>query len=316
MHDAAFYCVANSRHFLGAVALLNSLRLVGHDEPFYVLDYGLSAEERRLLDPHATIVPAPEASSPRLVKWAAPLAHPAPIMVLVDADVIVTRPLSAVLESAAAGAFVAFENDVTHRFHADWGTLLDLGEVKRRTYVNSGLLAFPESPGGELLQVVRDSQARVDIERSLLGRGTPADPFYYPDMDVWNAVLGARLRQDEIHIMAYRLAPHAPFQGLQLLDAATLRCAYDDGLEPVALHHVLRKPWLAATRANPYSRLLPRLLLAPDVHLRLDPGALPLRLRPGGLARVDRVRAELTARLASQRGRLGLRRRLSAWKAA
>jgi hypothetical protein len=316
MHDAAFYCVANSRHFLGAVALLNSLRLVGHDEPFYVLDYGLSVEERRLLDPHATIVPAPEASSPRLVKWAAPLIHPAPIMVLVDADVIVTRPLSAVLESAAAGAFVAFENDVTHRFHADWGTLLDLGEVKRRTYVNSGLLAFPEAPGRELLQVVRDSQARVDIEWSLLGRGTPADPFYYPDMDVWNAVLGARLRRNEIHIMAYRLAPHAPFQGLRLLDAATLRCAYDDGLEPVALHHVLRKPWLAATRANPYSRLLPRLLLAPDVRLRLAAGALPLRLRPGGLARVDRVRAELTARLASQRGRLGLRRRLSAWKAA
>ena len=30
---AAFYCVADERYFLGAVGLVNSLRLVGHDEP-------------------------------------------------------------------------------------------------------------------------------------------------------------------------------------------------------------------------------------------------------------------------------------------
>ena len=30
MTDAAFYCVADERYFLGAVAMINSLRLVGH----------------------------------------------------------------------------------------------------------------------------------------------------------------------------------------------------------------------------------------------------------------------------------------------
>ncbi len=40
--DAAFYAVANSRYFLGAVGMLNSLRLLGHREPAYVLDCGLT----------------------------------------------------------------------------------------------------------------------------------------------------------------------------------------------------------------------------------------------------------------------------------
>ena len=44
----------------------------------------------------------------------------------------------------------------------------------------------------------------------------------------------------------------------KILDEATLRCAYDDGVEPYALHHVARKPWLAATRWNVYSRLVAR----------------------------------------------------------
>jgi hypothetical protein len=35
--QAAFYCVADERFFLGAVGLINSLRLVGHAEPIYLL---------------------------------------------------------------------------------------------------------------------------------------------------------------------------------------------------------------------------------------------------------------------------------------
>ena len=45
---AAFYCVADERYFLGAVGLINSLRLVGHTEPIFLLDCGLTAAQRRL----------------------------------------------------------------------------------------------------------------------------------------------------------------------------------------------------------------------------------------------------------------------------
>ena len=43
---AAFYCVADSRYFPGAVGLVNSLRLVGHREPILVLDTGLTDAQR------------------------------------------------------------------------------------------------------------------------------------------------------------------------------------------------------------------------------------------------------------------------------
>ena len=45
--NAAFYCVADERYFLGAVGLINSLRLVGHDEPIHLLDCGLRARPAR-----------------------------------------------------------------------------------------------------------------------------------------------------------------------------------------------------------------------------------------------------------------------------
>ena len=38
--DYTFYTVADARFWLGAVALVNSLRLVGHKEPVVVLDLG------------------------------------------------------------------------------------------------------------------------------------------------------------------------------------------------------------------------------------------------------------------------------------
>ena len=56
MIDAAFYCVADERYFLGAVAVVNSLRLHGHTEPVFVGDCGLTSRQRELLDPHATVV--------------------------------------------------------------------------------------------------------------------------------------------------------------------------------------------------------------------------------------------------------------------
>ena len=92
--SAAFYCVADERYFLGAVGMINSLRVLGHDEPVFVLDCGLTDEQRELLAPHATLVAAPRDAPPWLLKTIAPLRHPAEVMVLIDADIIVTRSLA------------------------------------------------------------------------------------------------------------------------------------------------------------------------------------------------------------------------------
>jgi hypothetical protein len=46
--STAFYCVASRLYFLGAVGLVNSLRLVGHEEPVFLLDCGLTEGQRAL----------------------------------------------------------------------------------------------------------------------------------------------------------------------------------------------------------------------------------------------------------------------------
>ena len=55
----AFYAVTGRDFFPGAVALLNSLRLLGHDEPLLVVDCGMTARQRELLAEHATVLAAP-----------------------------------------------------------------------------------------------------------------------------------------------------------------------------------------------------------------------------------------------------------------
>jgi hypothetical protein len=316
---AAFYCVSDAPHFTGLVALLNSLRIVGHAEPLVVIDCGLEPSQRELLAPHAEVVAPPNGLPPMLQKHAGPLARPADVMAVLDADVIVTRSLAPLLDAAAEGKVVAFEKDKPERFFPEWEEL-GLGAPRRQPYVMSGHLFAPVELLW-LLEVFGQAQALLDLDRTLLAntdvhvRVTPTAPFYYPDMDVLNAVLATALPAGRLEAVDPRLAPFAPFTGIRVVDEQTLRCVDADGREPFLLHHTLRKPWLAPIRSNAYSRLLPRLLLADDVQLRLEPELLPLRLRRGPLARADRLRADVQDILRTHtRGKLGLRPRVAAWR--
>ena len=113
--DAAFYCVADERYFLGAVGLVNSLRLHGHREPIFLLDCGLTGDQRRLLGAEVELLDGAGIEAPWLAKTVAPLRRPAETVVLIDTDMIVTRPLHEPIATAARGKAVVFEND-TDRF--------------------------------------------------------------------------------------------------------------------------------------------------------------------------------------------------------
>jgi hypothetical protein len=289
------------------VALVNSLRLVGHDEPVYVGDCGLTPAQRRRLAEHVTLVGAAGARSPHLAKTIVPLMHPADVLVLLDTDIVVTRPLTPLIDRAHGGRIVAFADRVAHRFDEEWARLLGLGDCRRQPYVNSGLVLAERSLGSPLLEQVAAGCDLVDVERTVIADGSPDYPFYYLEQDVLNAYL-ATYPEETLELLEHRLAPFPPFAGLRVVDEATLRCSYDDGVQPFALHHVTRKPWLAATRWNLYSRLLVRLVLAEDVAMRLHRDELPLRLRPGAIAWLEKRRSDVAASLAAARGRLGLRR--------
>jgi hypothetical protein len=292
----AFYAVANETHFLGLVALLNSLRLQGHLDPLLVADCGLAGWQRELLVPHAEVVEADRGIPPHLLKPVLPRARPAEKMVLLDADLVAVRPLTPLLDETAA--VVAFADPVAHRFHPEWAELLDLPPIRPGTYLNSGFFVLNGSVGRSVLDLVAEKQEQIDAATSRYAGGRPSSPFYYLDQDVWNAVLASSVDPGELAVEPADLAPHPPFTG-------------SDECEPFLLHHVDRKPWLGSTRANAYSRMLPRLLLGPGVTLRLQPDEVPLRLREGRLADVERARAEAAALAHGLRGRVGLRRRLA-----
>ncbi|MFF5493579.1 hypothetical protein [Streptomyces aquilus] len=318
----AFYSVADRRFFLGLVAMLNSLRMAGHDEPLVVVDAGLTPRQRDLLAGHVTFVRVPPASLSHYLFVLSPRELPADVMVLIDADMIVTRRLTELVEAARADRVVAFVDCPANsdRFSPRWAPALGLGEARRQPYVNAGLVAFSRKLSRRLLPPWADGQARLAVGDTCYGGAQLADPFYFADQDVLNALLSTCFAPDELAFVDHRFAPHPPFTGLELRDTRTLDCRYGDGAAPFVLHHVLAKPWLEATRRNIYSALLPRLLLAPDVTLRLDAHMLPLRLREGRVAALDRQRADVKAMLSASAGRgihhFGIRTRLRDARAA
>ena len=220
------------------------------------------------------------------------MRDPAEVMILIDADMIVTRSLAELIAEAAADRVIAFRND-RPRFVAQWGELLELGTATPRPYVSSGLVVLGGETGSEVLRLLDDRQRRVDMDRTLFGRNEADYPFLYPEQDVLNAILCTRVDADRVDALENRLAPNPPFAGLRLADEATLRCEYADGTQPYVLHHFHRKPWLAPMYHGLFSRLLARLLLGPDVALRPPADQVPLRMRRGPIARVERARVDV-----------------------
>jgi hypothetical protein len=318
--DVAFYCVTDNRHFLGFVALLNSLRLLGHDEPVFLVDAGMTTEQRDTVSAHTTVLPALEGAPSILLKPFGPLEHPASVAILLDADIVVVRRLTSLVEAARDGKLVAFlNNEPNHeRFFPEWSSALALPMLRPRPYVAAGQLFIPESLNQVVLAPWNDALQRIDVERTWAACGRLSDPFYFGDMDAFNAIVGAYLDADQIMALPHRLAPLPPFQGVRLVDKGRLDCRYDDGTHPFLLHHALAKPWLTATSSNVYSMLLPRLLLAPDVAVRLGPEQLPVRLREGWLAPPARAWANaqslLYDRTRRQLGRFGIRTRLAGFR--
>jgi hypothetical protein len=298
MSRAAFYCMSSDLYFLGAVGMINSLRLQGHGEPIYLLDLGLSDAQRELLTGETRIVTPPAGTPPWLAKTCAPLAHPAETMILIDADMIATRPLTDLLERAREGRVIAFENNMD-RFVPEWGDALGLGALERRPYACSGLVLAGGEPGAEAIRLLDERQRRVEFERTYFAANEVDYVLLYLDQDVLNAILASRaVERDAVEVLPYRLAPFAPFEGIAEIDRDALHCEYPDGTRPYVLHHILEaKPWLRPMHNSLYSRLLKRLLVGPDLPIRVPENWLPLRMRSGSLAYLERKRVDASVRL-------------------
>jgi hypothetical protein len=292
----AFYTVSDARFFLGAVGLVNSLRMVGHGEPIYLLDCGLTARQRELLEPEAILVDGPRGVAGNLLKTIAPSRHPADSMVLIDADIVVTRPLDELIERGARGEVLAFETGMD-RFCPEWGELLALGPARPVPYLCSALVFCGGTVGTEIVELMDERTSAVDWELTYWRRNVADYPLVHADQDLFNAVLATRVARDRIVELDGRLLAFPPFEGLELADERSLRCVNEDGSEPYGVHHWNAKPWLEATYHGAYSRLLRRLLLGDDVAVRIPEQMIPIRLRRGPLAWAERARVNSRERL-------------------
>jgi hypothetical protein len=160
--------------------------------------------------------------------------------------------------------------------------VVDGAGVTAHPYVNAGFLALPGDLAPLLVQRAGEVQDQVARRRAPgFGDGSANDPFRHPEQDALNPVLAANVPSARMTVLEHALAPFQPWEKVELEDAVSLRCRGADGQQPYLLHHVDHKPWLKAMPASVYATLLPRLLYADDVTLRLDPAELPLRLRRG-----------------------------------
>ena len=283
----AFYCVSSPEYFLGAVAMINSLRLQGHREPVYVLDLGLGPRRRELIAAEATVLDPPERLEPWLSKMVAPLECPHETMILIDVDIVVTRPLGELIGRAAGGRVVAFRDNLD-RWEPRWGPLLGLGELERRPYLCSGFVAAGAEPGLDLFGLVADRQRRVEFERTYFAADEPGYELRFLDQDVLNAVIAGRVEAARVDALELALGPMPPFAGLRVTDEAALRCAYGDGREPWLVHHFGSKPWADRLHHGVYSQLMRRALIDPRAPIRVPRRMLPARLRTGPRAYLER----------------------------
>jgi hypothetical protein len=143
--DATFYAVGDSRYFLPLVALLNSLRLTGHQHELVVGDCGLTADQRAQLRPCCRVFPLRDQTQrhPVLFKPFPYLWRPTGTVVIIDADMIVTGPLEPILSLAGQGKICAYPDPDHDRWFAEWQQLFDLaGAPRHQTYVSSHFVAF------------------------------------------------------------------------------------------------------------------------------------------------------------------------------
>lgn len=296
-----FFTVADSRYWFGAVALVNSLRLAGHEEPVVVLDGGLSRAQRTRLEVAAEVVAPPSPTrAPFLAKWLLPLMRGSSAPVLLDADLVVTQSLSPLLAEIERGRVVAFVDRLSTRAFAEWDALVG-EQVHPHPYVNSGFIGLPADLAPTILERVREAQEKVDLAAArLLGHGSVEDPYHFPDQDTWNATFRALVPPERLLALDHRLAPTEPWDVVAVEDVETLSCVNPDGSKPHVVHVVGPKPWLANVAPTAYEQLLPRLVLRSDVTIQIGRRELPARLRwarfvgreavPRRVARALRVR--------------------------
>jgi hypothetical protein len=320
MTDATFYTLADADFFVGLVGLLNSLRLTGNTGELVVLDCGLAEDQRLAVAPHVTLVQLPsELASRKLLSkpYVHEVARPGPL-VWIDSDVIVTRSLAPIVARAEAGKLcfhpVDWEAQRTRRFR-EWEQAFGLaGPPRSQNYLSAGFFALDPDRWRGLLERWWQICRAIPFDR-VFGPEV-RDPLWAGDQDALNALLMSEVPPEAIEELPAAEAVFPPeMDRVRIVDPQALEAVHE-GTPVTLLHYTwVPKPWTTQAwgripdlRRDAYVRLLPRVLFAEDVTLRLAPSLVPPWLRPGRSGRIALEAVTIGKR--ARRGVGGLVRRL------
>ena len=299
---AQFFTIADRRFYLGAVALLNSLRLTGNVGDLIVLDVGLTPEQRVSLERRATVVriSAKDLGHPVLAKAFPHVLGAEGTIALVDSDMMLTSSLSNIISLAEEGKICVFPNHYTarDRWFAEWQEIFELPTPPRhQTYFNSGFVCFSTHHWPDLLRLYWDACQKIPPQRVYRGasvRGdfgtkAPSDPVSLPDQDALNALLMSVIPPEAIaELPPEEQATRGDLTRVQIIDEQRLTCFLDG--RPTTILHYTRNPkaWERSNwwrvRWDAFTLLMPRVLLAADVPLRVKATMIPVWARSGRLS--------------------------------
>jgi len=221
-----YYTVSNHSYFLGTVAMLNSLRVTGHDDPLVVLDAGLLPEERAALDTHATVVTMPEdRGNPVLLKPFPFILNAQGVLVFIDSDIIVTSSLSSVTDLARQGKIClcpAWVDAARTRWFADWESRLQLrAPLRREDWLHDGFVVFDTTHWPTLLERWWETCNLVPAEE-IFAAGTP---FNAGDADAINALLMSEIPREAVAVLPHGDEVYAG--DVEIKNLETLECSAD-----------------------------------------------------------------------------------------
>ena len=296
------YTLADSRYFVGLVALLNSLRLTGNHQEVVVLDCGLEERQRARLGAHATVVRLPVEVARRNVlakPYVHRLAGPSELVVWIDSDVIVTGSIDWIVAGAAGGGIAVFPVDWPEqrgRRRPEWPERFSLTAPPRpQTYVNAGFCAISTRHWPTLLERWWELCSRIPDGVTFQGE-IDSNPLWAGDQDALNALLMSEIPEQALHLLPETGAVFPPdMERVEIVDLERLACSIDGA--PVTMLHYswVPKPWVPRAwrrmrrpLQDAYARLLPRVLFGDDVPLAIERDDVPAWLRTGALGATAR----------------------------
>jgi hypothetical protein len=296
--DVRFVTSADSRFFVGAVGMLNSLRLSGNEQgTAFVIDVGLRPEQRERLSRAAQVLnlpPALQGLHPLFAKLTADVFWSDGVVVLLDSDMIITSSLDALVEQAAAGKIAVHpDHEITRdRQFPEMSTVFELrAPLRAQRTVNTAPLALSLDRWPSFFDRWRRACERLPADWPSRGFA----PFGLADQDALNALLMSEVPAEAIWVAPESSTVHADeLCAVEILDQPSLACRHR-GTTPILLHYGLSPKawewsgWRRVRACDVYIRLLRWLLFAPDAQIRARPNEVPIWLRPRVVGRAAAV---------------------------